>query len=499
MEPIPPEAQTLIWDMGGAFGVATAVLLAALVLLLPRGKRSLVRRPLQCFFVYLALVGLSWGAWAMQTHTLWLRVAATAIVLVVLTRVVILIAIETPVGKAVLPPVPRIFIDVAQGLMLLFAALLTLYAAGLKPGELLATSAIVTAVIGLALQDTLGNLFSGLALQLGHHFQVGDWLEIDATTPAGRVIEIGWRATRLVTLDETEIVVPNGIIAKSVVRNHTRPSPIERRNIAFGAPYGVPPGRIREIVLPAISAVPRVLVSPPASLITTGFADSAISYVLRYYTDDFRGSQVTDALVRDRIWYALSRAGIAMPFPQREILVRTEGPTERRDADALAVAERVDVVRHVPIFDVLSEGSRARVAGMSTERLFTAGEEIVRQGDAGQELFVLVKGSVAVQVDGQEVARLGPGGFFGEMSLLTGEPRSATVVAVDDVRAIAVAPDALRPDLEGDSDVVHRLGAVLAERQVALEELAHQRRAPHQGMDERTGKLLARIRAFFPA
>jgi CRP-like cAMP-binding protein len=178
--------------------------------------------------------------------------------------------------------------------------------------------------------------------------------------------------------------------------------------------------------------------------------------------------------------------------------VRTEGPTERRDADATAVAERVDVLRRVPIFDVLSEASRARVAAMSTERLFTAGEEIVRQGDAGQELFVVVKGSVAVQVGGQEVARLGPGGFFGEMSLLTGEPRSATVVAVDDVRAIAVAPDALRPDLEEDGDVVHRLGAVLAERQVALEEVAQQRRAP-QEMEERTGKLLARIRAFFPA
>jgi CRP-like cAMP-binding protein len=136
---------------------------------------------------------------------------------------------------------------------------------------------------------------------------------------------------------------------------------------------------------------------------------------------------------------------------------------------------------------------------MSRERLFTAGEEIVRQGDAGQELFVVVKGEVAVQVDGNEVARLGPGGFFGEMSLLTGEPRSATVVAVDDVRAIAVAPDALRPDMEGDSDVVSRLGAVLAERQVALEALAHQRQHPPQGMKERTGKLLERIRAFFPA
>jgi small-conductance mechanosensitive channel/CRP-like cAMP-binding protein len=498
MEQIPAELQSLVWEVGGAFGVATAVLLVALPFLLPRGKRWLVRWPLAWFVIYLGVVGLSYAAWMMETQVLWLRVAAIALVLFVLTRTSLLLATETWLGKAILPPLPRIFIDVVQGLMLLFVLLLTLYAAGLKPGELLATSAVLTVVLGLALQDTLGNLFSGLALQVGQHFQVGDWIEIDSTTPAGRVLEIGWRATRLVTLDETEIIVPNSVIAKSVVRNHTRPSSIERRNIAFGAPYGVAPGRIEEVVLPALSAVPRVLVSPPPSIITVSFADSAIQYVLRYYTDDYRGSQITDALVRNRIWYALTRAGIAMPFPQRDLHLRVDGAPDRKTADATAQAARVEALRRVPIFDVMSEPSRVRIAGASQERLFTAGEEIVREGDAGQELFVLVQGRVAVFANGEEVARLEPGGFFGEMSLLTGEPRSATVVALGDVRAIAVAPDALRPELDGDTDVVHRLGTILAERQVALEELAQNRRHTPLGMQERAGKLLERIRAFFP-
>ncbi len=497
MEPISPELQALLWEVGGAFGVAAAVLLGALVLLLPRGKRGLVRRPLALFLIYLGVVGLSWVARLMATQGVWLRVIAIALVLIVLTRTAILLATETQAGRAALPPLPRIFIDVVQGLMFLFVVLLTMWVAGFKPGEVLATSAILTAVIGLALQDTLGNLFAGLALQFGKHFEVGDWVTLDANTPPGRVLEIGWRATRLVTLDETDIIVPNGIIAKSVLRNHSKPSPIERRNIAFAAPYAIPPGRIEELVVPAISAVPKVLASPPASLITTGFGDSAIQYVLRYYTDDYRACQVTDALVRNRIWYALRRAGIAMPFPQRDLHVKWEDAVSRRDPDTAALASRVEALHRVPIFDVWSDASRVRIAAASHEKLFTADEEIVRQGDAGQELFVIVEGEVSVQVDGEEVARLGPGGFFGEMSLLTGEPRAATVRAIRDVRAIVVAPDALRPELDGDTDVVTRLGKVLAQRQVALEVVAQRRLAP-QGIEERTGRLLERIRAFFP-
>jgi small-conductance mechanosensitive channel/CRP-like cAMP-binding protein len=499
MQQISADLQTFVWEVGGAFGLAAAVLLAALVVFLPRGKRAFLRRPLLLYILYLALVALSFAASRMEAQVLWLRVAAIAAVLIVLSRAAILFATETTIGKRVLPPVPRIIIDVVQGLMLAFVALLTLHAAGFEPTELLATSAVLTVVLGLALQDTLGNLFSGLALQVGQHVEVGDWIELDSATQAGRVIEVGWRATKLVTLDEVEIIVPNGVIAKSVIRNHTRPSPIERRNIAFDGPFGVAPGQIREFVLPALAAVPRVLESPPPSLITASFAESSVHYVLRYYTDDYRGSQVTDSLVRDRIWYALGRAGIAMPYPHREIHVRRDSPGGEREAESRAFAERVETLAHVPVFEVLSVGSRARIAAASREHLFTSGEQIVRQGDPGQELYVIVSGEVGVLADGVEVARLGPGGFFGEMSLLTGEPRAATVVAIRDVRALTVSPEAIRPDLEGDGDVGPRLGTVLAQRQMELEAAAEQHReAPQRGLEERASKVLERIRAFFP-
>jgi small-conductance mechanosensitive channel/CRP-like cAMP-binding protein len=500
MQQISSELQRFVWEAGGAFGLAAGILLVLLLVFLPSGRRAaFLRRPLQIYALYLVLVVLSFAATRMAAQTLWLRVAAIAAVLVVLSRASILFATETRIGRSVLPPVPRIIIDVVQGLMLAFVALLTLHAAGFEPTELLATSAILTAVLGLALQDTLGNLFSGLALQVGQHVEVGDWIELDQATQAGRVIEIGWRATKLVTLDEVEIIVPNGNIAKSVIRNHTRPSPIERRNVPFDAAYTVPPGRIRELVLPALAAVPRVLASPPPSLVTASFAESSIHYVLRYYTDDYRGSQVTDSLVRDRIWYALGRAGITMPYPHREIHVVRDSRTQRKEADAAAFAERVATLGRVPVLEVLSESSRARIAAMSREELFTQGEQIVRQGDPGQELYVIVDGEVAVQADDVEIARLGPGGFFGEMSLLTGEPRAATVVALGDVRALAVDPAAIRPDVVGEPDVVARLGTVLAERQIALEVAIEQHRhTPRAGLEERAGRLFERIRAFFP-
>src|SRR5262249_47572296 len=136
--------------------------------------------------------------------------------LVSISRSAVLFVIEVAIGRGLVRPLPKISRDIVQGLAYAGIGLATLHAAGVRPGSLLTTSALLTAVIGLSLQETLGNLFAGLAIQMQRPFDVDDWIQFD-TDPKhiGRVIEINWRATKVLTLDEVEVIVPNATLAKS--------------------------------------------------------------------------------------------------------------------------------------------------------------------------------------------------------------------------------------------------------------------------------------------
>lgn len=468
-------------------------LLVALLVLLPPEKRPLVRRPIGTFAFYLGLLVVG-----KFVPTDAIRVLAFACVTLVVFRAALLLATETRPGRWLVPPVPRIFVDVVQFGLYGVVVVLTLHTAGLETGELLTTSALLTAVVGLALQDTLGNVFSGLAMQIGQPFEVGDWIAIDGGQH-GRVIEIGWRATKLVTLDDTEIIVPNGVIAKSVVRNFTRPTPVERRRVKVGVEYGTPPERAKAVLVDAVSAVPGVLEDPRPGVVMLDYADSALVFEVRYYLDDHRAAEQTDGRVRERIWYALRRAGIGIPFPQRDLHVHTHDAQEARQR---AIDRRDRALSHVALFDVLPAAGHRALAANSEERLYGSDEVIVRQGDKGSQLFVVIEGQVAVLAGHppDEVARLGPDAFFGEMSLLTGAVRSATVRTVTASRLLVVDAQALAPVLEAHPEVTEQLSKALAERSSALE--AHAARedgekAPRE-VEARRKVFLERIRALFP-
>lgn len=495
--------------MGGVL-IAIAIAVATLlVLLLPRGRRVYLRAPLGFLGAYLLLVGLRWALPHEGDKPDWVQVTALFCLLVVIARGLAVLFTQTPLAQRYVPPLPRIFQDLVQAILYVIVVLLTLRAAGADPGSLVTTGAIFTAVIGFALQDTLGNMFAGLSIQMQKPFEVGDWIEYERDgRQAGRVLEIGWRTTRLLTLDDVEIVVPNGEIAKASVRNFTKPTIISRRNIVFGTSYGDPPERVAEVALGALADVPQVLASPAPSVVVTDFADSAVVYTLRYYTDDYHRAIVTDGQVRKRLWYAFRRAGITIPFPQRDVHLFTHDAAEREERRLDALAARRRAIGHVPLFDVLSDAARDALAARSQTRIYASGETIVRQGDVGDELFVVVRGEVAVVLEQEkdhslvEVARLDAGKFFGEMSLLTGEARTATVRVVHEAELVVVGHEAVKAVLDAHPEVAEKLSAVLAERQLQLEEQRAARRdrdrlSQSAELAERTSDLVRRIRSFF--
>jgi small-conductance mechanosensitive channel/CRP-like cAMP-binding protein len=487
------------WEMGGALAAFASLLLVALWAGLPTERRQLLRRPLAVFAVYLVLFGLAQVFPPRHENTAWIRVAALAAVLIVVSRGSVLLATETTVGRWLLPPLPRIFQDVVQGALFAVVGLLTLRAAGLEPGQLLTTSALLTAVVGLALQDTLGNLFSGLALQVGQPFEVGDWIEVDADPArSGRVLEIGWRATKLVTLDESEIIVPNGTLAKATIRNHTRPSTLERRHVVFGAAYHVPPGVVTDVVLAALHGVPDVCSTPTPFVVVTDFGENAVTYDVMYYTNDHRAALITDGAVRRRIWHALARARVPIPFPQRDVHVFTQDAARAQQSSERALESRRAALRSVDLFRLLDRETLGELAGGAETLTYAAGEEVVHQGHYGDTLYVVERGEVEVLVQTDRIAVLGPGAFFGEMSLLTGEARTATVRCLTETTLVTVGHGALHGVLQGHPELYGKLSTVLAERQVAIESHANAGAVvPKHVVEERSTALLRRIRDFF--
>ncbi|MBN2193588.1 MAG: mechanosensitive ion channel family protein [Polyangiaceae bacterium] len=487
----------------GGFGLVLALLLViGIGVLMPRGQRRLARLPamllLLHFVATMCMPQLEPGSEIQRTF----EVAAIFLLLACVGRAGFVLAVDWFLSHRLRQPLPRIFRDLLQVLVYVGVAFITLRELGVELGSLLTTSALLTAVIGLSLQETLGNLFAGLAIQAQQPFRVGHWIQIEGTpdNAIGQVLEINWRATTILTDDRVEIIIPNGMLAKSPIRNFSVPSPVSRRKVRVQGPYDVAPHRVEAALLEAARGCPGVLGDPPPTTWVSLYADSGIEYSLVYFIDDFAARPVIDSRIRRRIWYALQRAGISVPFPVRDVrTAQTQADTARAsDGERVAGIERV--LRGVYFLESLSDAAFAFLAGEVETRLFATDEDIIRQGDEGNELFILHWGSAAVLVthpgqDTVEVARLGSGDVVGEMSLVTGEARSATVRATKPCECFVIGHDAFRSVLEKNPELAHRISEVLATRQAELRSA----RTVVASEDTVTvsGLLLHRIRSFF--
>ncbi len=420
-------------------------------------------------------------------------------------RSAVVLGIDVFLGRRMGRPLPRIIRDILQGLVIVGIGLVVLNSAGVEPGSLLTTSALLTAVVGLSLQDTLGNVFAGLAIQVQQPFEIGDWIQFDNEPKnVGRVVEINWRATKVITVEEIEVIVPNGSLAKAPIKNFTKPTMASRRSIFFQAPHATPPDEVHRAVLAAIADAPGVLLDPPPSILTNQFLDSGIEYWVRFFTEQFHRRDMVDSVVRDRIWHALHRSGMEMPFPHRVVQIHTIDAEHRALAVEGQIEKRSRVLRGADFFRVLESGELTRLAEAAYSRRYTAGEVIMRQGDTSRELFVIERGEVAVllarpgEADAIAVARLGPGSLFGEMALVTGVQRQATVRAVTACELVEVGPEAMQGVLATSPTLAERLSAVLAERQAALDfHATMEPLAKEQDVEDRKSEFLVRIRNLF--
>jgi small-conductance mechanosensitive channel/CRP-like cAMP-binding protein len=331
--------------------------------------------------------------------------------------------------------------------------------------QLLTTSAVGAVVVGFALQDTLGNLFSGLAIQIEKPFRVGHWVAVGSHE--GQVQEITWRATKLRTKAGQFLIVPNGVISKEPILNYSEPTIPTRLDVEIGASYSTPPNEVKAALREALANSPLVLTAPPANVVLQDFAASAITYKLQFWVADYSVDTQARDQVRSNIWYTFKRRNIDIPFPIQVQYDRQEEPART----PAAISDAATRLGAIELFATVAPDRRLELARDAHEHLFCAGEAIVRQGDAGSSMFVVLSGRARVTLDpgGQEVAIIEPGGFFGEMSMLTGDARAATVRAADDVRTLEISAERFRALAIEQPDLVEHISRVVSTRRVELD------------------------------
>lgn len=370
--------------------------------------------------------------------------------------------------------IPRLIVDIINFIILavVFFAVLN-WVFGVKLSGILLTSTVISAIIGFSLQDILGNLFAGLALQMERPYVLDDWIRV-GEQEEGRIVQMNWRSLTIATRTGDHVTLPNATVAKERVANFSRPSTAHMCRTTVGMAYSHLPGTVKSVIVAAAQEVDGVLKDPPPEVLLSGFAAYSVEYDVRFWIANYRARLHIEDAVRTRIWYALQRAGMSIPFPISDVTVRSvPEDQETRVRDRLR-SEVIGELGGVDIFSPLTDQQIAVLADTTTKLLFTRGELLVSQGSSGDSLFVITGGRVEVYVQsgtGRRIhlAELGEGDYFGEMSLLTGEPRSASVEALTDTEVIMVEKRGLADILESEPEVLEPLTDSLEKR---LEDLS---------------------------
>ena len=487
------------WSAHGVLPIiAVALLLILLVLriVVPASERGRVKAGTFFAGSYLAsLVALSvfHPPVAGPAHHDWARLLSVLLFSFAVVIVAGLLLFDVVLVRR---QVPRILRDLTQGIAYLVTALIVLTRSAIDVTQLFTASVLTTAVIGLALQETLGNVVAGLTLQIERDLEIGDWISLDDKI-AGQIREIRWRATTIVTKNGDLTLIPNTAITRGMIKNYSRPTTAHRQWIRLRIHFRHPPGRVREVVLEAVRALPFVRIDPPPDCVLNDFKDDAAEYSVRYWMDDFRRDDTMDSAVRNAVWYALHRAGMEIPFPSRNVNVTEINEERARRKDDEEYARRIEALSRVDLFGVLDAERIDRLSRRMKMLIFGPDEIILRQGDPGDSLYVLRSGTVAVRTGAGEAVRhirtMSAGQFFGEMSLMTGAPRSTTVVAASDVECYVVDKEAFQAILQETPELAGTISDVLARHQMADEEQALSTPAT----SAQKNQLLARIAQFF--
>jgi len=488
--------------------LAMAFLLVFFLLRYHQEKRRSVLNTLMFFFVCMAMLFVSGVLFALQftnaaelLHEVGVVGAGIALIRLwgwLLFRIVL---------PAVRLDPPRIAEDVFVIFVYIVWGLVRLRYAGLDLGSIVATSAMITAVVAFAMQDTLGNILGGLALQMDNSIKIGDWIKVGDVV--GRVVGIRWRSTLVETRNWETVVFPNSLLMKNqfLVLGRRTGQPVQlRRWIWFGVALSNTPERVVSAVEEAVfhAEINNVAKFPVPSCVLMEMDKGVARYALRFWLTDLAVDDPTDAAVRWHVYTALERAGIALTVEEQNVHYVKVNEKYQSVLQKRELELRVKTLKRVELFAQMTDDELQELAERLKYAPFARGDMISKQGAIAHWLYIIIKGEaeVSFEMPGGERSRLNmlsQGSFFGEMGMMTGEPRSASVIARTDVECYRLDKAAFESIMQARPGLAEELAQILLERRVALDSLMQNldEQSRQQTMITQKSELLSSVKRFF--
>jgi small-conductance mechanosensitive channel len=361
--------------------------------------------------------------------------------------------------------VPKLLIDLFRLFLVLLGTaivLATVWNADLA--GLVTALGVSSIVIGLALQDTLGSVMSGIALLFERPFSVGDWLKVGDIQ--GQVIDINWRAVRLITFEREMVIIPHKLIGNEIIRNFSQPQAIHAERIRVGFSYKSPPNLVKHVLHSTALETQGILKHPDPQVFTISYDDSAITYEVKFFIDDYSELEEIRDRFMSRVWYAAQRSGLAIPFPIRTVY-NFHGPTSQAEGTSKKFTESL---QSLPSFVPLDKSVDPDIStsGICLQH-FGSGETVIKQGTENNALYILVSGSAAIAVQDitgvtHEILTVKTGEFFGEMTLFSGEPSPIAVTAAEDLEVMMISAEAVNQMIDRQPNFAREISQILETR-----------------------------------
>lgn len=394
--------------------------------------------------------------------------------------------------------IPKLFLDIVRGILVLIGTCIVLATVwGVNLGGMFTALGVTSIVLGLALQNTLDNVMAGIALLFERPFESGDWILVG--DKLGQVVDVNWRSVRVRTRNNDILVIPNSVLGKEILVNYSAPTRVHGEDLMLGFSYDDPPNKVKRVLQKAALATRGVLADPPPRVRTKNFGAYSVDYQVKLFVDDHqRLNDILDEFMT-QVWYAARRNSLTIPFP-----IQTSYEYHLGLPTPAARPSTRDALAHVPFLVPMSPEEMEVLAKDAAVVNFGRGERVVHQGDTGDSLYIIREGAAIVTVADdkgaeREVARLARGEFFGEMALLTGEPRTANVTALDDLEVIVIHKDGLQGVLTRRPGLAQEMAEIVEARRQGLRAIKDMKALPpeqREAVRSGAGVLAGKIKRF---
>lgn len=487
--------------------LAVIIIISLLLFRLHPNERPIIRNTLVLFALSLIVLFIGGLVHISVNHesAVWIQKA------VILIQGIIAIHIAGLfLFRLVLPSIkinlPSILQDVIVFVIYLIWIMMQLHFAGLDLKGVVTTSAILTAIIAFTMKDTLGNLLDGVALQWDHSLKCGDWIRVNDIE--GKVVDIRWRAIFVETRDWETVVIPNTIMMTSYfkVLGERTDEPVQwRRWIKFNIDYKVPPATVIKIAEEAVQTadIPNLTRTPSPNCLFMNYETSYGYYALRYWLTDLAADAPTDSLVRTHLFSALERAGISPALSKQQLYLTKENEKQESHQHEKEIEQRISILKKLNLFSSFNKSELHHIANELIYTPFSRAETITKHGDIDHWLYIIISGTAGVYLKNQDglteqAFTLQHGDIFGEMGLMTGEPRTATVIAEDEMSCYRLNKHGFYQVIHTRPEIIEEISHVLIKHKNALDQTQEKLDAESEQLKHQKhhSELVNRIRSF---